>query len=313
MRIAVTGAAGFIGSRITTRLLEQGHHVFGVDNFSEVLNPSGNRRKRIEHLKKSENFTFIESDISSPYIADALEGVSAIINEAAIPGQAKSWDNFDDYVHSNLIGVNNLVKVGIDLKIEKFIQASTSSVYGKNAIGLESSTLNPFSPYGVTKLAAENLLMAYHQNLNFPVTVLRYFSVYGPGQRPDMAAAKFLTSLRNGNPIYVHGDGSQLRDVTFVDDVVSATLLAMDKGKNGEIYNIAGGHQLSLIELLKACQAVVGIEGEVVHAPRPLGDQEETMANISKAKMDLGYKPSTLLLDGLKFQLDQIIQDQAQA
>jgi nucleoside-diphosphate-sugar epimerase len=309
MKIAVTGSAGFIGSRVAERLCRDGNQVVGIDVFSDLLYPSSQKHLRIDKLNKLENFCFHECDIASPQIIDHLEGVEVIINEAGLPGQSKSWSNFEAYAHSNLVGINNLIEVASTLKIKKFIQASTSSVYGRIAVGSETAVLSPYSPYGVTKLAAEQLLLAYFHNTNFPVTVLRYFSVYGPGQRPDMAVSKFLTALVDGQPVYIHGDGTQLRDITFVDDVVNATISAIDNGRNGQVYNISGGHQISLLELLEECQKIVGKRAVTTRVDRPQGDQDETHADSTKAHLELGFDPLTSLNEGLKLQLEQIRRD----
>jgi UDP-glucuronate 4-epimerase len=306
MRIAVTGSGGFIGSRVARRLCEDGHDVVGVDNFSEVLYPSNQKLLRIDKLKKKRNFTFHECDIASVELIDLLDGVEVIINEAGLPGQSKSWSNFEAYANANLVGVNNLINVGTKLNIRKFIQASTSSVYGKTAVGAETAPLSPYSPYGVTKLAAEQLLLAYFQNNDFPVTILRYFSVYGPGQRPDMAISKFLTALIDDKPIYIYGDGTQLRDITYVDDVVNATISAIDNGRNGEVYNISGGHQVSLMEILEECQKISGKEAITIRADRPQGDQEQTFSDSTKAHSELEFSPLTSLNEGIKLQLEQI-------
>lgn len=299
MRYIVTGGVGFIGFRIVQNLLNLGERVLCIDSLDKTLYNNVTRIQKISQLKEFSNFEYINLDLAKDNLLNLFDSSDVVINEAGLPGQSKSWNFFDDYLNSNLRSVAKLLEACKKTGVKKFIQASTSSVYGKYAVGDETQFTNPCSPYGVTKLAAENLLLNYFESENLPVTILRYFSVYGPGQRPDMAISRFLSSLHNDQPIYLHGTGEQLRDVTYVDDVVSATLSSIESGANGEIYNIAGGKQISINEIISICENVLEKKAQIIHIERPKGDQEETKADISKAVLHLGYQPTENLQNGI--------------
>jgi nucleoside-diphosphate-sugar epimerase len=260
-------------------------------------------------LKDEKNFRFIEADIADPNLINELGQADYLINEAELPGQAASWANQEKYFHSNLVAVANLITVSQALGIKRFIQASTSSVYGEIACGDESASTKPFSPYGVSKLAAENLLLAHSYNANFNVSILRYFSVFGPRQRPDMAISKFIDSLYHQKPIVIFGDGSQARDITFVDDVANTTIHATETAATGEIYNIAGCLSTTINELLQVCESVVGRSSQVVYKPREIGDQIKTEAITRKARRELNFNPTTSIVSGIEAQYKQFLKD----
>ena len=304
MKILVTGAAGFIGSNISTTLLHQGHSVVGIDSLSNILYSKDVKANRIRTLSKLGGFEFHHLDLSADSL-DLIEGdLDAVINEAALPGQILSWGHFDQYVINNFTSVERLIQYCLERKIPKLIQASTSSVYGINAIGAESQQLRPASPYGVTKLAAESLLHAYGQNFPLRYSIVRYFSVFGPEQRPDMGLHKFISAIAAGTPLHIYGDGTQRRDCTFVDDIVDGTISAIENGIEGETYNLAGGTDISVIDMIELCARLIGKEPKIVFVDRPVGDQLLTSADFSKAKKDLKYNPRFSFEAGLQKQIN---------
>ncbi|MEM4409532.1 MAG: NAD-dependent epimerase/dehydratase family protein, partial [Candidatus Caldarchaeum sp.] len=250
MRMLVTGCAGFIGSHLTEALLEDGHEVIGVDSFEEYYA----RRIKEYNLKKAlmhPRFTFVEGDLLRLDLAKILDGVDCVMHQAAVPGVRRSWGrHFQVYVDNNILATQILLEACKEIDLKRFVYASSSSVYG-NADELpisESAQTMPFSPYGVSKLAGENLTILYHKNYGIPVIALRYFTIYGPRQRPDMSFHRFLLSIHLGREIEVYGDGRQTRDFTFVESAVRANLLAIGGGVSGEAYNIGGGSTIELLE-----------------------------------------------------------------
>jgi nucleoside-diphosphate-sugar epimerase len=232
-----------------------------------------------------------------------LEGIEVVYHLAAMPGLLKSWTSFDLYTSCNLVGTKRLLEAARHCRnLKRFVYASTSSVYGRHATGDESLPLRPISPYGVTKLAAETLCRAYADEHGVPAVVLRYFSVYGPRQRPDMAYYRFIDALLRDRPLQVCGDGHQVRGNTFVNDCVEATLDAMN-APVGETYNVGGGESASVWGVVKHLEALTGKKALIERqAPRP-GDQRTTLADASKIQSHLSWAPRTTLSDGLARQL----------
>ncbi len=301
--VMVTGAAGFIGSHVAIELAQRGYSVTAVDCFLEDSYSSTLKRSRFSELSNYANIEPIEQDLRERELTRLPDNIDAIINEAAMPGLMKSWDDFNLYASCNLLAVDNLMQYSMKHEIKKFVQISTSSVYGRDAIGDENEKTQPTSPYGVSKLAAEKLVLAYLENFNVPSTILRYFSVYGPGQRPDMAYHKFIRAGLLNETIDVYGDGLQSRTNTFVADCVQGTVEALKLGAVGQIYNISGLHKLTVNEALSIIQNHLGIELKIeYHDARP-GDQRETQGSIAKASKDFGYSPKTAPIDGLAEQI----------
>ena len=304
MKILVTGAAGFIGSNISNTLISQGHSVIGIDSLSNVLYSKEVKAKRISALSLRDGFEFRHLDLAADSL-DSIEGdLDGVINEAALPGQILSWNHFDQYVKNNFTSVERLIKFCLARDIPKLVQASTSSVYGINAIGAESQQLRPASPYGVTKLAGESLLHAYGQNFPLNYSIVRYFSVFGPEQRPDMGLHKFISAIESGEPLHIYGDGTQRRDCTFVNDIVDGTISAIESGAQGETYNLAGGTDISVIEMIELCGRLIGKEPRIVFVERPVGDQLLTSADFLKATKDLNYTPRFSFEEGLRKQIN---------
>ena len=303
-RCLVTGAAGFIGSHLSEALLAKGHEVVGVDAFIPYYDRSI-KEANLSGPRAHENFTFHEMDLRTGDPAPLVEGCDVIFNEAAMPGLMKSWSDLELYSTCNLLATQRLLDAARDAETSQFIHVSTSSVYGKEATGTEDSPTHPFSPYGVTKLAAEHLCRAYEVNFGVPVTVLRYFSVYGPRQRPDMAYNILIRKLFQGETFTMFGDGEQTRSNTYVSDCVAATILAFENqaAALGDVFNIGGGEVVSLNGVIEMLEELTGGKAHIERLdPRP-GDQKHTCADITKAKEVLGYQPATRVIEGLRAQV----------
>lgn len=303
MRSLITGCAGFIGSHLAEKLLQEGHVVTGIDCFTDYY-PRAVKENNIKNVLDHKNFTFIEDDIVN--ISEFPE-VDYVFHEAAQAGVRASWGkSFEIYTRYNILATQKLLEYYKDRDLRKFIYASSSSIYG-NVDELpirEDAPKKPFSPYGVTKLAAENLCNLYYMNYGTPTVSLRYFTVYGPRQRPDMAINKFVKAAFNGDMIEEYGDGRQTRDFTYVSDVVQANLLAAKSTISGESFNIGGGSRISVIELISLIKDAVGKDINVKHIEKQKGDVRDTYADVTKAKKMIGYAPSVGIEEGIKRYVD---------
>lgn len=306
MHVLVTGAAGFIGSHVCEALLSQGHQVTGLDSFVPYYARSV-KEQNLVAARRSPQFRFIEADLRYDPLSPALSGIDAVIHEAAMPGLVRSWDDFDAYMTCNLLGVKRLLDACREVSVTRFLQISTSSVYGANAIGDENQPTHPVSPYGVTKLAAENLVLAYVREFDFPAAILRYFSVYGPRQRPDMAYSIFIQAMMDGRPITVFGDGRQSRSNTHVSDCVEGTLQALEGARIGEIYNIGGGKVIDLKRALDIIADTLQVQPVIKYEPRRRGDQLHTSADVSKAGEAFDYSPRVDPEDGIAAQVKWLV------
>jgi UDP-glucuronate 4-epimerase len=302
MRVLVTGAAGFIGSHLCDALLRRGDRVVGLDAFIDYY-PATVKRRNLARATGERNFRFVEQDLRTGDLAPVLDGCDAVVHAAAMPGLPRSWTDIDLYSSCNLVGTQRLADAARQAGISKLVHISTSSVYGEDAVGDETTALLPISPYGVTKLAAEQLLHAYRRMFGLPVTMLRFFSVYGPRQRPDMAWHRFIDAISSGQPVRVFGDGLQSRSCTFVSDAVDGTLGALDNGVPGEVYNIGGGEVITVLEAIEMIAGCLGSEARVTHEPARVGDQRSTEADTSKARRDFGYRPTVSPAEGLALQV----------
>jgi nucleoside-diphosphate-sugar epimerase len=300
----VTGAAGFIGSHLCEALLAEGHRVVGLDGFIPYY-PRAAKETNLSGLRGHDRFTFIETELRTDPLHDFVAGCDAVFHLAAMPGLMKSWSDFQLYSSCNLEATQRLLDAVRDRKIPHFLHVSTSSVYGREATGPETSELQPFSPYGITKLAAEGLCHAYHANFGVPFTILRYFSVYGPRQRPDMAYHLLIEALLSGNSFPLHGDGEQTRSNTFVSDCVRATMLAAAKPEAalGRTFNIGGGEVVSLNQVIALLEALTGSTARIERKPPRPGDQKHTQADITQARERLGYEPTVGVREGLTAQV----------
>lgn len=303
-RSLVTGAAGFIGSHLSSRLLAEGHKVIGLDCFTDYY-PRWLKEQNLRPLLAHPFFSFLDADLSRVDLEPLIRTVDYIFHQAAQPGVRGSWGKgFDPYVDHNIKATQRLLEVVKDHGegVKRLVYASSSSVYG-NAPELplhEEALPRPFSPYGVTKLAAEHLCLLYHENDGLPVVALRYFTVYGPGQRPDMAFHKFLKALFAGGEILVYGDGEQTRDFTYISDAVEANLLALREGAVGKVFNIGGGSRVTVNALLKLLEQVVGMKPRVRYQEVQRGDMRHTYADIGRAQEILGFSPKVSVEEGLK-------------
>ena len=300
MKVLVTGVAGFVGSHVAERLLTDGHEVVALDCFTDYY-PRPVKERNLAELLRSPGFRFHELDLRVDPLEAALEGVDVVVNQAAMAGLMRSWTDFASYVSCNLIGLQRLIEASRDAR--RFVHISTSSVYGTDAVGDEDTATRPVSPYGVTKLAAEKLLLAQVEVHGFPATILRYFSIYGPRQRPDMAYHIFTEALMDGRPITVFGDGLQSRSNTYVTDAVAGTIAAIDGARVGEVYNIGGGQELGLLEAIGIIAAELGVEPTIRHEPARPGDQRRTWADTARAHEAFGYRPLVSPQQGLAEQV----------
>jgi nucleoside-diphosphate-sugar epimerase len=301
MKALVTGAAGFIGSHLSAALLDSGATVTGIDCFTDYY-PRALKEANLATLTARPGFSFREAALQDVDLKALLAGVTHVFHLAGQAGVRKSWGgDFDVYIRDNIQATQRLLEALARMPIQKYVYSSSSSVYG-NQVPLpmrEDTYLQPLSPYGVTKLAGEHLGNLYHANHSVPVVSLRYFTVYGPRQRPDMAFQRFLTAARDGQSITVYGDGEQTRDFTFVSDIVAANIAAASQGPPGSVYNIGGGSRVTLNHVLELIRNVTGKTVAVQREPEQKGDMRHTYADTSAARRDLDFNPRVTLENGL--------------
>jgi nucleoside-diphosphate-sugar epimerase len=311
-RYLVTGAAGFIGSHLCERLLAMGHSVLGVDRFSPYY---GRHLKEANLLECGQyrRFELLEADLAQVDFDPLLADIDGVFHLAAQPGVRASWgDGFGDYVRDNVLGTQRLLDaVSTHAAAVPVVIASSSSVYGDATTFpiSEDSAPQPVSPYGLTKLTVEHLARIYAQQLGLHVVCLRYFTVYGPRQRPDMAFTRFMTAAYGGETIEVLGDGNQSRDFSFVGDVVDATIRGLE-GTPGRVYNIGGGQPISVNDIIAVLGELLACQLDVARQPKALGDVRRTWADTRRARRELGWSPRTDLRTGLAAQLAWIDKNQ---
>ncbi|ASS75143.1 UDP-glucose 4-epimerase [Tumebacillus algifaecis] len=303
----VTGCAGFIGSSLSERLLREGYAVIGIDAFLHNYDrwvKEQNLRNLLEHPQ----FRFFERDLRTLSFSELISRVDVVFHQAALPGVRTSWGTqFQEYVDHNILVTQALLEAAKDSNLNKIVCASSSSVYGgMNGPTEETQAPHPISPYGVTKLAAEQLCQLYASQFGVPVVSLRYFTVFGPRQRPDMAFHKFIKSVLTGQPIEIYGDGEQSRDFTFIEDAVTANLLAANSPLTGEVYNIGGISRLNLNEVLSMIESHTGKQANRCLLPAQPGDPKHTFADIRKAQTHLGYDPQFDIEHGIRLQIEQV-------
>jgi UDP-glucose 4-epimerase len=304
----ITGSAGFIGSNLAKKLVSKGEEVIGVDCFTDYYS-RGLKEKNIEPLLDKKNFEFIEADLLELDLDNILDDVNYIYHQAAQAGVRSSWgDDFEIYGRNNILLTQKILESAKKSpKLEKLIYASSSSVYGDtdNLPMTEEQRLQPVSPYGVSKLAAENLCYLYYKNFKVPTVSLRYFTVYGEGQRPDMAFHIFIKALIQEERINVFGDGEQSRNFTYVGDIAEANILAAEKAPAGEIINIGGsGRRIKLNEALNLMKDISGKDTEVIYTDKVKGDVKHTAADNTKAKELLDYQAEVEFEEGLKREIE---------
>ncbi len=301
MNALVTGVAGFIGSTLAGRLLDQGARVTGIDCFTDYY-PRPVKEANLATLLGRPGFHFVESTIQAADLGRLVSGATHVFHLAAQAGVRKSWGrDFDVYTTNNIEATQVLLEACVGGTIERLVYASSSSVYGDDTPlpMRETAVPAPLSPYGVTKLAAEHLCALYHANHGVPCVSLRYFTVYGPRQRPDMAFHRFLRAALASQPIVLYGDGEQTRDFTFVDDAATATASAATRGVPGRVYNIGGGSRVSVNRVLDIVGRLVGRPLDVRREEVQKGDMRDTYADTSRARADLGFAPTVTIEEGL--------------
>ena len=298
MKALVTGCSGFIGSHLSDKLLEHGYDVVGIDCFTDYYSREI-KEANIANALNHKNFEFVEGDLLD---MNSYPEVDYVFHEAAQAGVRKSWGkDFEIYTRNNILVTQKLLEFYKDKKTIKFVYASSSSVYGDTDLPMkEKTSLNPVSPYGVTKLAAENLCYLYWKNYGLPTASLRYFTVYGPRQRPDMAIHKFVKAISNEDEITIFGDGTQTRDFTYIDDAIEANLLAANSDSKGEIFNVGGGSTISVNELIKLIGKTLQKEPKIKYIEKQKGDVTDTLADTSKINAEINWKPKTKIKEGIK-------------
>jgi len=302
VKAVVTGAAGFIGSHLSAALLDRGFEVLGVDCFTDYY-PRPIKEANLDVNRSRKGFSFLEARIQDADLNAILDGATHVFHLAAQAGVRKSWgSDFRIYTSNNVDASQQLLEACVNRKLHRFVYASSSSLYGDNvSIPMHEDALpQPVSPYGVTKLAAEQLCHLYHVNHGVPTTSLRYFTVYGPRQRPDMAFNRFIRASLDRQPITLYGDGEQTRDFTFVADAVAATVAAGDRGVPGRAYNVGGGSRVSMNQVVDIIGRVACRPLEVRREAAQKGDMRDTYADTTLAKADLGFAPSVTLEQGIE-------------
>lgn len=305
LHVLVTGAAGFIGSHLVERLLAEGARVTGVDLFTDTYDPAL-KRANLARARDHERFRLLELDLAAADLA-ALPDVQAVFHQAAQPGVRASWGaEFAVYTHHNVLATQRLLERYRHTGLDRFVYASSSSVYGdaERYPTPEDLLPRPCSPYGVTKLAGEHLVLLYGRNFGLPVASLRYFTVYGPRQRPDMAFHRFCRAMLGGEPITVYGDGRQSRDFTYIDDAVEANVRAWRGAGPLAVYNVGGGSQVEVLEAVRIIERALGVRAEIRFEPRPPGDPLRTRADASRLGSELGFTPRMPVEQGLPRQAE---------
>lgn len=306
MKCLVTGAAGFIGSTLSERLLELGHEVVGIDCLTDYYSPEI-KKANLASAASSPRFSLIEADLLDLDLRGLLEGVDWVFHQAAQPGVRMSWgDHFDVYVRNNVLATQRLLEAAKGSGIKRLVNASSSSVYGDlpELPLTETARPQPVSPYGVTKLAAEHLCCLYYANYGVPTVSLRYFTVYGPRQRPDMGFHIFTSAALRSEEVVIYGDGEQTRDFTYISDVVTANVQAAESEKAaGRVLNIGGGSRISVNAVLDILRDLIG-GFEVRHVEAQKGDVRDTMSDTTAAREALGFSPKVSIAEGLKRQVE---------
>ena len=301
MRVVVTGAAGFVGSHLSDRLLADGHDVVGIDSFSDYYERS-RKQRNLEAALQNPRFALEEIDLVDADLRKVLRGAGVVFHLAGQAGVRPSWgDHFDRYVQDNIVATQRLLETLRGSDLQRLVFASSSSVYGDAEMfpTRETALPRPVSPYGMTKLAAEHLAFVYLRNFNVPATSLRYFTVYGPRQRPDMAFFRFMEALVGGEEIEVFGDGEQTREFTYVGDAVDGTFKAASADVIGQIVNLGGGSRVTVNRVLATLEEITGLHARRKQLPAAPGDPRHTGASINVARERLGWEPRVSLRDGL--------------
>jgi nucleoside-diphosphate-sugar epimerase len=314
-RALVTGCAGFLGSHLCERLLDDGHEVLGIDCFTDYY-PREVKERNLAPLLGRERFALREVDLSEHPLDGLLDGVATVFHLAAQPGVRGSFGTqFELYVRHNVRGTQRLLEEAAIRPVERFVYASSSSVYGEAQTYplREDAPPRPVSPYGMTKVATETLAGVYLRSAGVHTVGLRYFTLYGPRQRPDMALSRFLCQALAREPLIVFDDGLQVREFTYVTDAVDATVAAARRGRPGAIYNIGGGESMELLSVVHVMEELLECRLAVSHLPAQRGEARRATADVSRAIDELGFAPSTPFREGLAAQLEWTLDEARQA
>ncbi len=306
MNYLVTGCAGFIGSHLCEKLLEKGHSVRGVDCFTDYY-AYKIKEANLAGFRSHPDFDFRDADLNEIDLVRLIDGMDGIYHLAAQPGVRASWGrSFDIYLNQNIRATQRLLEAIHNINGPRMAMASSSSIYGDTDQfpTPESARTAPLSPYGVTKQACEGLANLYCHNYGIDVISLRFFTVYGPRQRPDMAFHRFIKAMLTGNPITVYGDGSQTRDFTYIDDIIQGTIGSMEGGTAGKAYNLGGGHQTPLIDAIKLIESLTGANADIQFQEKQKGDVKDTSSDTTQAREDFGYDPNYDLEKGMKAEVE---------
>ena len=303
-RSIVTGVAGFIGSHLAEHLVGLGHDVLGIDSFTPYYDPAV-KRANIRAIQRSPRFRLVEADLTTVDLVPLVAGADFVFHQAAQAGVRASWgESFATYIQQNILATQRLLEALKNRPVRKLVYASSSSVYGDAQLPMRETVCpQPVSPYGVTKLAAEHLCHLYHVNYGLPTVALRYFTVYGPRQRPDMGMHKFIRAILAGETMSIFGDGDQSRDFTYVDDIVRANVRAAHAPVVGSAINIGGGTRITVNELLLLLEQITGRRARLSHLGGQKGDVQHTGADCSRARRLLKFAPAVGLVEGLRRQV----------
>ena len=300
-RVVVTGAAGFIGSHLCERLLKDGHEVVGIDSFNDYYERD-RKEANLQNARGHPAFKLVEADLVTAGLSQALSGASVVFHLAGQPGVRPSWGSqFDRYVQANIVATQRLLETLRESPVKRLVFASSSSIYGDAEMfpTKETALPRPVSPYGMTKLAAEHLAFVYMRNFGIPATSLRYFTVYGPRQRPDMAFWRFMEALVENQEIGIFGDGEQTREFTYVSDAVEGTVKAASADVLGQIINLGGGSRVTVNRVLDTLEDITKLKARRKYLPVAPGDPRHTGASINVARERLGWEPRVSLREGL--------------
>jgi len=315
VKAVVTGAAGFIGSHLCERLLADGHQVTGLDSFTDYYSRHV-KEQNLDPSRQQRNFTFEELDLVVDDFSRVLLDASIVFHLADQSAVRTSWgSHFDRFVRDNIVATQRLFEAVKHLPLQRLVYASSSAVYGDAEMSptRETALPRPISPYGMTKLAAEHLALLYMRTFGIPVVALRYFTVYGPRQRPDMALARFIQALASGQEIEVFGDGEQARDFTYITDAVDGTIKAATANVAGQVINLGGGSRVTINQVLGALEEISGIKARKRNLPATPGDPKHAVASINLARERLGWEPRVSFREGLTRQWEWFQETQNRA
>ncbi|HET7418925.1 MAG TPA: NAD-dependent epimerase/dehydratase family protein [Candidatus Dormibacteraeota bacterium] len=299
--VVVTGAAGFVGSHLCERLLADGHTVVGIDSFADYYERD-RKEENLQTARQHPAFKLVEADLVTANLGEHLRGAEVVFHLAGQPGVRPSWGSqFDRYVQANIVATQRLLETLREVRLKRLVFASSSSIYGDAEMfpTKETALPRPVSPYGMTKLAAEHLAFVYMRNFGIPVTALRYFTVYGPRQRPDMAFTRFMEAMFDSQEIGIFGDGEQTREFTYVSDAVDGTVKAASADVVGQVINLGGGSRVTVNKVLDTLEDISGLKTRRKYLPVAPGDPRHTGASINLARDRLGWEPRVSLREGL--------------